>query len=58
MKTKHLVSIAVSVLIGGVVGSASASTISLTGTIRDFNSSHPDMEGNTAIPVLPLEAPA
>lgn len=46
MKTKHLVSIAVSVLIGGVVGSASASTISLTGTIRDFKSSHPDMEGN------------
>jgi fibro-slime domain-containing protein len=44
MKSRYFVPVAVGVFFG-VVGSASASTITLNGTIRDFNASHIDMEG-------------
>ena len=45
MTKKLLAGLATGLFLVGMVGSVSADTISLTGTIRDFNSSHPDMEG-------------
>jgi len=45
MKKKLVAGLATGLFLVGMVGSVSATTISLTGTIRDFNSAHPDMEG-------------
>jgi len=44
MKSRYFVPVAVGVFFG-IVGPASANTITLNGTIRDFNDSHVDMEG-------------
>ena len=35
----------------GITGLASAATISLTGTVRDFNDTHPDFEAQSAAPL-------
>ena len=45
MKKKLVAGLATGLFLVGMVGSVSATTISLTGTIRDFSSAHPDMEG-------------
>ena len=44
MKSRYFVPVAIGILLG-VVNSASADTITLNGTIRDFNDTHVDMEG-------------
>ena len=48
MEKKFLVGLATGLFLTTIVGGASADTISLTGTIRDFNASHPDMESAIA----------
>lgn len=45
MKKTLVAGFAMGALITGMAGYASADMISLTGTIHDFNASHPDMEG-------------
>jgi len=46
MMKKYFAGLASVLLIFGLVGMAQADTISLTGTIRDFNSSHPHFESS------------
>lgn len=48
MKKKLLVGLATGLFLTTISGGVSADTISLTGTIRDFNASHPDMESTIA----------
>lgn len=45
MDKKHAAGLAAGIFLFCTAGFAAADTITLTGTIRDFNDSHPDMEG-------------